>query len=38
MMSDSHTFIPSLLFKKSMTILKDMNTATGLYAKIGAAE
>jgi len=38
MMSDSPTFIPSLLFKKSMMILKDMNTATGLYAKIGAAE
>ena len=38
MMGDSRTFIPSLLFKKSMTILKDMNTATGLYAKIGAAE
>ena len=38
MMSDSNMFIPSLLFKKSMMILKDMNTATGLYAKIGAAE
>jgi len=38
LMGDAHTFIPSLLFKKSMTILKDMNTATGLYAKIGAAE
>jgi len=38
MMSGSDTFIPSLLFKKSMIILKDMNTATGLYAKIGAAE
>jgi nitrate/nitrite-specific signal transduction histidine kinase len=38
MMKGSKIFIPSLLFKKSMTILKDMNTATGLYAKIGAAE
>jgi len=38
MMSGSDTFIPSLLFKKSMIILKDMNTATGLYAKIGAQE
>jgi len=38
MMSGSDTFIPALLFKKSMMILKDMNTATGLYAKIGAAE
>ena len=38
MMSGSETFIPALLFKKSMMILKDMNTATGLYAKIGAAE
>jgi len=38
MMRDSTTFIPALLFKKSMTILKDMNTATGLYAKIGASE
>ena len=38
MMRDSSIFIPALLFKKSMTILKDMNSATGLYAKIGAAE
>jgi len=38
MMRDATTFIPALLFKKSMTILKDMNSATGLYAKIGAAE
>ena len=38
MMGGSDIFIPSLLFKKSMMILKDMNTATGLYAKIGAAE
>ncbi len=38
MMKGSNIFIPSLLFKKSMTILKDMNSATGLYAKIGAAE
>ena len=38
MMGDSDTFIPSLLFKKSMAILKDMNTATGLYAKLGAQE
>jgi len=38
MMSGSDVFIPALLFKKSMLILKDMNTATGLYAKIGAAE
>jgi len=38
MMGGSDTFIPSLLFKKSMSILKDMNTATGLYARIGAAE
>ena len=38
MMRDSAIFIPTLLFKKSMTILKDMNSATGLYAKIGAAE
>ena len=38
MMRDSTVFIPALLFKKSMTILKDMNRATGLYARIGAAE
>ena len=37
-MHDSEAFIPALLFKKSMMILKDMNSATGLYAKIGAAE
>ncbi len=38
MMSGSDRFIPSLLFKKSMTILKDMNTATGLYTEIGTSE
>ena len=36
MMGGSDTFIPSLLFKKSMSILKNMNSATGLYAQIGA--
>jgi len=38
MMGDSDIFIPSLLFKKSMMILKDMNTVTNLYAKIGVTE
>ncbi len=38
MMNDSNIFIPSLLFKKSMLILKDMNTVTGLYANIGDSE
>ena len=33
-MNGSNKFIPSLIFKKSMMILKNMNTATGLYAKI----
>ncbi len=27
-------FVPSLIYKKSNEILKDMNTATGLYAKL----
>jgi len=36
MMGGSDTFIPSLLFKKSMSMLKNMNSATGLYAQIGA--
>ena len=38
MMQGSKVFIPSLLYKKSMAILKDMNSATGLYAEIGASE
>jgi hypothetical protein len=32
-MNGSDNFIPTLIFKKSMLILKNMNTATGLYAK-----
>jgi len=37
-MKDTDTHVPALLYKKSMEILKNMNIATGLYAKIGAKE
>jgi ribosome-binding factor A len=32
MNKSKNKFIPSLIFKKSNEMLKDMNTATGLYA------
>jgi len=32
MNKSSSKFIPSLIYKKSNEILKDMNTVTGLYA------
>jgi len=37
-MRDAKVHVPTIIFKKSMEILKDMNTATGLYAKMGAVE
>ena len=37
-MYDAKALTPSLLFEKSMMILKDMNRVTGLYAEMGALE
>ena len=36
--NQSETFVPNLICKKADEILKNMNTATGLYAKQGATE
>ena len=38
MNKSSSKFIPTLIYKKSNEILKDMNTATGLYAKLETKE
>ena len=37
-MKDSEVFIPSLIYKKSTEMLKDMNTVTGLYVKAETIE